>query len=98
MKPVVRCTDTAKLLRKAAKNAENRSVRDRHGACIEIHRLNKIGEWSSEDPLAQQFRMIFNNPRASVRDVLIWQWSDADQDERILALCFMAAMVEAGDA
>lgn len=98
MKPVNSCTETAKLIREAARNAEKRGEAHRVGACIEMNRLDPNGvTYSHHNPLCKRFRAIFNQD-ANLEPPTIWGWDDESQDERIVALCLFAAMVKAGDA
>ena len=47
------------------------------------------------DVLEQRFSKVFKEGEASL---YFWERPPSDRAERVLALCFMAAMVEAGDA
>lgn len=84
-------TKRVAIYREAARRCETEAT---WGACIYIffagHGDTEIGPWH-EDPEVEIFRAMFKPEDAGS---LWWE----DNDPRILALCFMAAMVEAGDA
>jgi hypothetical protein len=50
----------------------------------------------SQGACLSQFRKMFAN--GATCGTFWWDMTDQGMDERILGLCFMAAMVEAGDA
>jgi hypothetical protein len=83
-------TDHADLYRKAARGAERARAGRRYGACIAIAQVgmnpSAFRDWFS--PYADGG----HGPAG-----IWWNFYDDGQAARILALCFMAAMVEAGD-
>lgn len=84
---------SAQIYREAARRAESRNEFTMRGACLEIRDLVAPGEYSSGVSEAIAFRKMFDTPRSEGAP-LIWGWTAEDQNERVLALCFMAAMVE----
>ena len=69
------------------------------GCCAAICETERPGgpcNCEDDGSLQKRFAAIFMPRKPDARKG--YWWGDDDRDSRILALCFMAAMVEAGDA
>ena len=85
-------TVRAGLYREAARIFERREYN--LGSCLLIGKVAGVpGGYDSNHPLIKSYTNVFKS--AGFND---WTFEDHGYDERATALCFMAAMVEAGDA
>lgn len=88
-------TDTAKkaaIYREAARLVEEVNYRF-YGCCLDDAGQPQPGGGVGESPMQRAFERRFN-----LRRLEDFSERGGTQDDTILALCFMAAMVEAGDA
>jgi len=93
-------TDTAKLFRKAAKLLADKAIHSddaggqvRFSCCAIAEAEGIFPEWNScqkHSDQANRYRYVFDGEFSMY-------YSDEGREERILALCMMAAIVEAGD-
>ena len=89
-------TDGAKVYRDAAQGMEY-GIMGMGWSCWAICDAAKLpcyGDDESPPSVVKRYERVFSPHRQHVH---LWA-DDWSHDERILALCFMAAMVEAGDA
>ena len=81
-------SNAAKIYRATASHMEGL---DGGLTCVRICKMQGL-DFDSSNHLVKRFREAFQ------LGTNFWEASIVDHQERILALCFMAAMVEAGDA
>ena len=84
----------AMLLEDGALHSGERNTPVKHSCCAVAKAEGIFPEWNYghvESRLVDEYYEIFNGNFGPY-------WEQRNQDVRILALCFMAAMVEAGDA
>ena len=91
MKANSRCTDRAKKARIFRKAAARVAVEKNCGV---VRAINPDHCWGQDTPEVAAMREMFCD------GTRFWPWTyDGDRNnQRVIALCFMAAMVEAGDA
>lgn len=88
---------TAQLFRDAAKLKEAELEEDKysHGSCWH---LSAAAGWGADRTmLLDRFQALFA-PEGYSCGSFWWGWTEDEDNARVVALCFMAAIVEAGDA